>query len=251
MREANVHIYSSIEKLAAFLASGISENIYKMRGARPVFIALSGGSTPMEIFKLLVKNHREEINWSQLMLFWGDERCVGPESDESNYRMAYENLISKIDIPSGNIYRIKGENEPAEESKRYAGTVDRLLPHTMKTPRFDLFMLGLGEDGHTASIFPGQSALFNSGKLFEVSRHPLTQQKRITATGRLINNSSQVYFLVTGENKAERVAQIIEKKPGWEDLPASRVIPGDGTLSWILDYRAGQLLNERSGNFRG
>jgi 6-phosphogluconolactonase len=251
MSEAYLHIFSSIEKLAAFFASGISENINKIKGVRPIYIALSGGSTPREIFKLLVKNHKEEINWSQVIMFWGDERCVSPASDESNYRMAYESLISKIDIPPGNIYRIEAEKDPTEESERYARIVDNLLPHKMNIPQFDVFMLGLGEDGHTASIFPGELDLFNSGKFFEVSRHPSTFQKRITATGSLINNSRQVYFLATGENKAEIVARIIDKKPGWKKLPASLVSPKDGTLSWILDYPASQLLNERSGNFHG
>lgn len=251
MREASVHIFSSIENLADFFAESIAGNIRATRGRRPIYIALSGGSTPREVFKLIVKNHKDEINWSRVMLFWGDERCVSPESDESNYRMVYESLVSKIDIPAENIHRIEAEKDPHVESKRYARVVFDILPHKMNLPQFDLFLLGLGEDGHTASIFPGDLHLFNSGKLFEVSRHPTTLQKRITATGNLINNSKQVWFLVTGTNKAERVAQIIGKKPGWENLPASLVSPVNGQLSWILDYPAGQLLSARSGNFHG
>jgi 6-phosphogluconolactonase len=184
------------------------------------------------------------------MIFWGDERCVPPTNDESNYKMTSDSLIKKINIPASNIYRIEAEKDPAEEAERYSNQVRILLPHRMGTPRFDLVMLGIGEDGHTASIFPGEILLFNSEKLFEVSRHPLTGQKRITATGKLINNSKEVCFLVTGESKAERVAQIIEKKPGWERLPASLVLPENGELVWMLDGPAAQMLNSYHASHR-
>jgi len=246
MKKESIHIFSSIEKLTDFFAGSLLENISKIKGDRPFSISLSGGSTPREIFRFLVKNHRDKIDWSRVMIFWGDERCVSPASDESNYRMALENLIKDINIPGNNIYRIKGEKDPVQEAERYARLVTRLLPIKKNIPQFDLFMLGLGEDGHIASIFPGEIQLFNSEKLFEVSRHPLSFQKRITATAMLINNAREVCFLVTGEGKAERVAQVIEKKPGWQDLPASLVKPANGRLFWMLDDPAGQFLINHS-----
>jgi 6-phosphogluconolactonase len=243
MKNESIHIFSSNEKLADFFAGIIIESIKKTAGARPFNVALSGGSTPREIFRYLAENYKEKIDWAGVKLFWGDERCVPPTSDESNYKMTSENLIKKINIPASNIYRIEAEKDPEEEAKRYSNQVIRLLPHRMGTPRFDLVMLGLGEDGHTASIFPGWIHLFNSKKLFEVIRHPGTGQIRITATGKLINNAKEVCFLVTGESKAERVAQIIEKKPGWEKLPASLILPDHGKLIWMLDGPAAQMLN--------
>lgn len=251
MMEESIHIFSSIEKLTDFFAGSLLENISKIKGDRPFSISLSGGSTPRKIFRFLVKNHRDKIDWSRVMIFWGDERCVSPASDESNYRMALENLIKDINIPENNIYRIEGEKDPVQEAGRYARLVTSLLPIKKNIPQFDLFMLGMGEDGHTASIFPGLIYLFKSEKLYEVSRHPVTLQKRITATARLINNAREVCFLVTGEGKAERVAQVIEKKPGWQDLPASLVNPINGRLDWVLDEAAGQGLSEQSGSSRG
>jgi 6-phosphogluconolactonase len=243
MKKENIHIFPGVEELADYFAVKIAESISKIEGDRLFYIALSGGSTPGKIFRFLSENYKEKIDWSKVMIFWGDERCVSPASDDSNYRMAYESLIRNINIPGKNIYRIKGENDPAEEAERYSELVGRLLPHHKNIPQFDLVMLGLGEDGHTASIFPGDIHLFNSERLFEVSRHPSTGQTRITATGKLINNARQVCFLVTGESKAERVAQVIEKKTGWLDLPASQVNPADGRLGWLLDEQAGQKLS--------
>jgi 6-phosphogluconolactonase len=246
-----IHIFKSVEKLADFFAGRISESIKETAGDRFFHIALSGGSTPKQVFRLLSKNYKDKIDWSKVMLFWGDERCVSPSSDESNYKMAYKSLIKNLNIPASNIYRIEAERDPVGEAARYAEIVGTLLPRKNNLPEFDMVMLGLGEDGHTASIFPGNIHLFNSEKLFEISQHPATRQKRITATGKLINNARQVCFLVTGKNKAEKVAQIIEKKTGWQDLPASQVNPTDGELIWLLDDLAGQLLIEQSGSFPG
>lgn len=244
MKIESIHIFSSIEKLADYFARFILENMKVTNESRPFYLALSGGSTPRAIFKFLAENYNDKIDWTKILIFWGDERCVEPTSDESNYKMACENLINKINIPGSNIHRIEAEKEPVKEAERYSGIVDRLLPHKYNMPQFDLVMLGLGEDGHTASIFPGNIHLFESEKFFEVSQHPVSKQKRITATGKIINNARQVCFLVTGESKAEKVAQIIENKTGWQKLPASLVSPEDGGLIWMLDNMAGQSLSD-------
>jgi 6-phosphogluconolactonase len=245
-----INIFPSVEKLADSFAGIISDGISGIAGDRFFHIALSGGSTPKAIFKTISANYKDKIDWSKVMIFWGDERCVAPSSDESNYKMAYDNLITNINIPGSNIHRIEAEKDPAREAERYAELVNRLVPGKISTPQFDLVMLGLGEDGHTASIFPENIYLFNSEKLFEVSRHPATGQKRITATGRLINNARQVCFLVTGAGKAERVAQILRKEPGWQDLPASLINPEEGKLFWMMDDVAGQFLVNHSSTHR-
>jgi 6-phosphogluconolactonase len=241
-----VLIFESIEKLSAEFAKRISIDISGTPVGQFYSIALSGGSTPQDIFKYISEHYPQKINWSEVLVFWGDERCVPPSDNESNYKMACESLLSHIKIPDQNIYRIRGENNPANEAKRYSEIVKNLLPSENSIPQFDLCMLGLGEDGHTASIFPDQVALFNSEKMFEASRHPVSKQNRITATGRLINNSKKVCLIVTGESKAEKVAQIIEKKKDWELLPASLIDPTAGELIWLLDKPAGQMLSDRN-----
>jgi 6-phosphogluconolactonase len=251
MKKEIIHIFHSVEKLADFFAGRISEGVTKTAGDRFFYIALSGGATPKKMFSILSENYKDKINWSKVMVFWGDERCVGPSSDESNYKMAYESLIKNIKIPMSNIFRIEAERDSVDEAARYSERVATLLPNKNNIPEFDMVMLGLGEDGHTASIFPGNMHLFNSGKLYEVSRHPVTGQNRITMTGKLMNNARQVYFLVTGKNKAERISQIINKGPGWQDLPASMVNPTNGQLIWLLDDLAGKLLIEQSDSFPG
>jgi len=205
-------------------------------------IALSGGSTPKEVFKQLAEHFKNEIDWSKVQFYWGDERCVLPDDEESNYKMANEYLFSKIELPLGNIHRIKGENEPVEEAKSYADLLEKSLPNIGMQPQFDLVILGLGDDGHTASIFPNQIHLWNSEAYCEVAEHPLTGQKRVTLTGGIINNAKEVAFLVTGANKAEKVLEIIEKKGNYNTYPASLVKPNSGSLNWFLDADAAKFI---------
>ncbi len=205
-------------------------------------IALSGGSTPKEVFKQLAEHFKNEIDWSKVQFYWGDERCVLPDDEESNYKMANEYLFSKIELPLGNIHRIKGENEPIEEAKSYADLLEKSLPNVGKQPQFDLVILGLGDDGHTTSIFPNQIHLWNSEAYCEVAEHPLTGQKRVTLTGGIINNAKEVAFLVTGANKAEKVLEIIEKKGNYNTYPASLVKPNSGRLNWFLDADAAKFI---------
>jgi 6-phosphogluconolactonase len=239
-----IQIFPGIEELSADFAKRISKDISGTPDKQFYSIALSGGTTPRTVFSYMAEHYAESINWAKLLVFWGDERCVPPDHAESNYRMAFESLLSFVTIPDLNIFRIQGENDPLDESKNYSEIVNKLLLHKNGIPRFDLFMLGLGEDGHTASIFPDQINLVNSEKLFETSRHPVSRQNRITATAKLINNSKQVIFLVTGKSKAEIAAQVIEKKLGSELLPASFINPADGEVIWMLDEPAGEKLNK-------
>ncbi len=239
-----IQIFTSFDELSVAFAKRLSDEIVKTPKERFYSIALSGGSTPRTVFKFIAENYAEKINWSRLLVFWGDERCVPPDHAESNYRMAFESLLSYVTIPDLNIFRIQGENDPLDEAKNYSGIVNKLVLHKNGIPQFDLFMLGLGEDGHTASIFPDQISLVHSEKLFETSRHPVSGQNRITATAKLINNSKQVIFMVTGKSKAEKAAQVIEKKEGSERLPASFINPGEGELVWMLDEPAGHWLKK-------
>jgi len=203
-----------------------------------IHIALSGGSTPKIIFDELASNFQKEIDWGKVHLYWGDERCVVPTDIQSNYRMVVEHLISKIVIPEENIHRIKGENEPEYEAKRYAKILEKNLPKVQDKPQFDLVILGMGDDGHTASIFPHEIELWNSEKYCEVAVHPDSGQKRVSLTGQIINNADTVVFLVSGESKTEKYSEIKNRTGNFERYPASLVKPTSGRLLWFIDEAA-------------
>ncbi|WP_430907395.1 6-phosphogluconolactonase [Maribacter sp. 2-571] len=209
---------------------------------KTVHIALSGGSTPKVVFDELAANFQADIDWSKVHLYWGDERCVPPEDDQSNYKMTETHLLSKIKIPKENVHRVLGEDDPEKEAARYAALLEDHLPSVDGLPQFDLVILGMGDDGHTASIFPHEIALWQSEKYCEVATHPDSGQKRITITGKLINNAVIVAFLVTGKNKAPKVAEIIHKKGSFEAYPAALVAPKSQKLLWFLDAEAAQGL---------
>jgi len=175
----------------------------------PFCIALSGGSTPELLYSVLGDHFSKSVNWENIHFFWGDERCVPAGSHESNFGMTHRSLLGKINIPASNIHRIRGEDDPAMEASRYAGEISDYTRKRDGLPVFDLIILGLGEDGHTASIFPSEANLMESEKICEVASHPVSMQKRITLTGRIINNADKVTFLVTGRKKAVIVEKII------------------------------------------
>ncbi|MCB0753874.1 MAG: 6-phosphogluconolactonase, partial [Ignavibacteriae bacterium] len=209
------------------------------------YVALSGGSTPQLLFKELKKNYQESVDWQFVHIFWGDERCVVPESDESNFGVAQKLLLSKIKIPKENIHRIRGEDKPNTEARRYSGEIMMNVPSKKNMPKFDLIILGLGTDGHTASIFPNQVKLFESENYCDMTVQPKTRQKRITITGKVINNAANIYFLVTGKEKSEAVAEILYKKGNYKKYPASHVAPTWGNIKWYLDKEAARKIKEK------
>lgn len=207
-----------------------------------IYIALSGGSTPQMLFKIIEAEHQKDFDWKRLNFFWVDERCVPFSSDESNFGIAYRLLFSRIDIPRKNLHPVHGDNDPVKESDRYAGEILAHLPVTDGKPVFDVIILGMGNDGHTASIFPGQNDLFNTTSICAVSSHPQTGQKRITLTGNVINNAANIIFLITGSSKAQILKSILEDSAEAENYPAKQINPLNGQLSWYLDKDAAALL---------
>ncbi len=203
-----------------------------------VHIALSGGSTPKIVFDVLASNFQVDVNWETVHLYWGDERCVDPSDDDSNYKMTVTHLISKIDIPEENIHRIKGENNPDYEANRYGKLLENKLPSVNGIPQFDLVILGMGDDGHTASIFPHEIDLWNASDYCVVATHPESGQQRVSLTGQVINNAHTVTFLVTGGAKAEKFEEIHSKSGSYLDYPASLVDPNSGNLIWFVDNAA-------------
>lgn len=227
------------EKFAEEMVGMIKESNEK---GKPFIVALSGGTTPELLFSFLGDHYAESVSWETVHLFWGDERCVPPDNAESNYGMTKKKLIDKIEIPASNIHRIRGEENAANEAVRYS---DEILSFSQKRnglPLFDLFILGLGDDGHTASIFPGSLELLNSEEICDVAMHPVSNQKRITITGRVINNASKVVFLVTGMKKSAIVEKIINNRAEALNFPAYYIVPPDGMLTWYVDKEAAALL---------
>ncbi|MGB6152509.1 MAG: 6-phosphogluconolactonase [Pricia sp.] len=220
--------------------------IERIHSSDTLHVALSGGSTPKIVFDELAARKLSADDWEKVHLYWGDERCVPPDNSESNYKMTVEHLISKIEIPQANVHRVKGENDPAKEAKRYAAVLKDKLPIVEGLPQFDLIILGMGDDGHTASIFPHEIDLWDADPLCEVAEHPETGQKRITITGKVINHAAIVAFLVTGESKAEKVGQIHDQRAGYMTYPAHLVRPNSGKLFWFLDEPAAAEIRGRS-----
>ena len=240
MIKQGVNIYNGISEIANdlcnFLAAESDRKNYSL--------ALPGGNTPRAVFELLAQNCKYQVHWDNLQFYWGDERCVPPDHEESNYKMAYENLLHPLEIDAGSIHRIKGENDPEYETERYTLEILKHVPNRNGLTSFNLIILGMGDDGHTASVFPGQDSVINSTKLCDNAAHPLSGQKRVTLTLEAINNAENVFFLVTGKKKAHLVSEIINSRGNWQKYPASKVMPHDGNLCWLLDKEAAAELNE-------
>ena len=204
-------------------------------------IVLSGGTTPHALYSMLTTEYREQIPWAACHFFWGDERCVPPDHPASNYRMAMEAMLSHVPVPSENIHRIRAEDPDAKRaSQEYADEV-RVYFGDGDVPGFDIVLLGLGPDGHTASLFPGTDALAEHEKLVVANWVEKLGAFRITMTAPLLNHASCVLFLVQGAEKAEALRSILHGAREPEKFPAQFIRPADGDLAWLVDAAADSL----------
>ncbi len=205
-------------------------------------VALAGGSTPRGAYELLgTDEFKGRVDWSGVHLFFGDERMVPPDSPESNFRMVSDALISRVPLPPANVHRINGETTPEESTESYEAELKRFFGRT-DWPRFDLVLLGMGDDGHTASLFPGSDVLNETTKWVVATRHPESQQLRITLTPPVFNHASGVTFLVTGEKKAAPLERVLHGDAANEELPARKIRPVNGTIEWLIDRSAASAL---------
>ncbi|TFG94173.1 MAG: 6-phosphogluconolactonase [Calditrichales bacterium] len=242
----NIKVYDNTGTLAAGMYNQFRELFTGQRSQnRPLHIALAGGSTPLAFYEFLAKRPVDDIHWKTIHLWWGDERCVPPDHSDSNYRMVREALLDHIDIGAQNIHRIRGESDPDSETIRYGKEIEENIPLSpVGLPVFDLILLGIGEDGHTASIFPDSDFSADSISYCVVTRHPGSGQKRITLTMPVLNQAKHVAFMVSGPAKADVVSKILKKQIELKNLPAVKVIPVDGILFWFLDRAAASHLDK-------
>lgn len=202
--------------------------------------SLSGGSTPKLLFRLLAEEYREKIDWSRLHFFWGDERCVPHDDPESNFGEVRKLLFEHVPVVPEQIHAVPTHLPPAEAAAAYSATMRKILPANADgVPVIDINMLGMGGDGHTASIFPANmETLLPATEVCAVAVHPESGQQRVTMTGTTLNASAEVVFLVTGAGKTQRVAQILNQEANATDFPVAHIRSAAGLPIWFLDEAA-------------
>lgn len=242
MHRQRNYIYPDKDSLAAAFVCEFQRFLGEVSAAgKPAHIALSGGSTPLAIFKQLAQASTSD-EWSGVQLYWGDERCVPPEHPDSNYGAAFNNMLEPLGLHRDQLNRIRGEEDPEREAERYAKLLMDQVPVVDGFPVFDWIWLGLGSDGHTASIFPHQIALWKAEEACVMATHPDTGQHRISISGGVINAAKRVSFICSGTEKAAVVKEILMKEGKFLDYPASYVNPDSDYLEWYLDKDATKLL---------
>jgi 6-phosphogluconolactonase len=249
-----IRILPDADQLARFAARLFLSRLTLTNSIQVQFtVALSGGSTPKKMFEILGNDERLKTQvragiWDYVHFFWSDERHVPPDHAESNYKLAYDSMLSPLGIREANIHRIKGELEDAGEAARqYEAEILRDFPVSEgQLPKFDLIFLGMGPDGHTASLFPGTKALQEENRLVVSNWVGKFYTERITMTAPLLNNATCVVFLVSGQDKALPLKAVLEGRYEPQQLPAQLVRPESGKLMWLLDSAAASLLGAES-----
>ena len=244
----NKKIFDEIEDFYQFAAEKfveIGKTSIKKTGRFTV--ALSGGSTPPSLYKLLTGDEfNSRLDWKKVYFFFGDERDVSPASDQSNFKMANEMLFKPLEIPKANIFRWQTEIiNPTEVAEQYEKYIKKFFElNDGEFPRFDLILLGMGDDGHTASLFPHTKALNEIRKIAVSNEVKKLHTTRLTFTFPTINNAANIIFLVGGENKAKTLQKVLETEFQPEKLPSQAVKPVDGELLWLLDKSAAEFLDK-------
>lgn len=245
---ANIEVHRD----SMMLARAVAEHIVRVAEAalttqHRFTIALAGGSTPKLAYQILANEYGSLIDWGRTFVFFGDERCVPPDNKQSNYHMARDTLLDHVKLPMGNIYRLKGEDDPAQAANEYEEVLRQFftgfrIEDDIVRPRFDLVLLGMGDDGHTASLFPGTTALHERDHWVTANYVEKLDAWRLTLTPVAINSASQVTFVVTGSGKAEAVRRVHSDETDPYEYPSKLIQPDDGAILWMLDKAAAAQL---------
>jgi 6-phosphogluconolactonase len=236
----SVRLHETPEALARAAARAFVESAAEAIAERGRFaVALAGGSTPKATYEVLARDHAEDVDWPNVHVFFGDERTVPPDHEDSNYRMAREALLDRL--PVGSVHRMRGELPPDEAAASYETDLRQFFGGEF--PVLDLVMLGIGEDGHTASLFPGTEALGVTDRLAVANPVPKLDTTRLTLTVPVLNAAREVRFLVAGRGKAEALAEILEGDAEPREYPAKFVRPPGGPI-WMVDRAAATALHD-------
>jgi 6-phosphogluconolactonase len=243
----NVKVFSSFKSLCGALVDDWFEGANQALNKQTTFnLGLSGGNTPRNVFQHLPEFEKwKRIPWDIVHIFWVDERCVKPDHSESNFKLASNLMLKDISIPEENIHRIHGENDPVVEANRYADELKKhFAPGKGQNPSLDWIFLGVGTDGHTASIFPGSTLASSTSQLCGVTTHPDTGQKRISLSLPVINAAKRITVIVSGQDKAAIVSRILNSPSENRGLPAGKIRPLTGNVEWALDELAASQLEK-------
>ena len=242
----DLRIFKDTELLSRHAAEIFAEQAAQSITTRQQFlVALNGGGTPTRLFQLLAADYRDKIDWSKVHIFWGDERSVLPDNPGSCYGQAKEIFLDQVAIPEKNVHRIKGELEPASASKEYAQTLKSFAEDGLEFPHLDLVYLGMGEDGHTASLFPGSPVDVTESALPVTAHYQDRPANRVTLTQRVFNQAHMVVFMATGEKKSVTLAEVLSDRYNPELYPAQRIDPKNGELIWLVDEDAASKLSKK------
>lgn len=240
---SKVLLFDSPEQLAIVAAERFVECAEEvLRESDRFCVVLAGGNTPRRVYQLLASEpFNSRLDLSKVHLFFGDERAVPSDHPDSNYAMVYETLISRVAIPARNVHRIAGEGDVSENARQYESHLRSFFDGQL-WPRFDLVLLGMGEDGHTASLFPNSAALKEHSRWVLATRNEQSGQDRITLTVPVFNHARRVMFLVVGDKKAQRLKEVLRPQSASDQLPAQRIKPTNGVIEWLVDAEAASLL---------
>ena len=234
-----LRVFKDLQELSRAAANLFVEQCRNSIVERSRFlVALNGGGTPARLFQLLATEFHDEVAWEDVHVFWGDERCVPPEDPGSSYGQARQILLSRVRTLESNIHRVLGELGPVDAARDYAATLRAFASPLLGWPRFDLVYLGMGEDGHTASLFPGSLTNVTEPVIPVTAHYQDRPANRVTLTPRVLNSARLVVFMVAGETKAETLAQVLGGRYNPEQYPAQRIQPEDGRLIWLVDEAA-------------
>ena len=244
--KTDIRIFKDSEILSRHAANIFVEQTAHSIAERGRFlVALNGGNTPMRLFQILATDYRDKVDWSKTHIFWGDERCVPPDDPGSSYGQAREALLSHVPIPDSNIHRVQTELGPAEAAKDYSLTLKSFASHPLDVPRFDLIYLGMGEDGHTASLFPGSPVQVTESVIPVTAQYQDRPANRVTMTQLVFNQARTVVFMATGAKKAFTLAEVLSDRYNPELYPAQRIDPVAGELIWLVDESAAGKLPKK------